>query len=714
MVPFFESDSLVIINSEGKINGHILTSKDGYDETYKNIFKKVVWTKDGQHLVATGRDNCLYFYNNEGKMLKKICSDLFYFSDLDYLSYNTFMNRIVSLIQLDNESWLYFFNVHGEIMDSLKLSEGDYDVGEPKFSGDGKCLFVGLSDDSIFKMNLIKIDTNPIKFMKATINYSKGDHFRFSESGNLVAVYSSIGEGRGAKETYVIRNINDFSLKKIAYRYDHPLNQVENYLFHPSDSLYVVRSSNKVFVDYVNLKKEGEIVHKKKINTLHFSPLNNYILTGGEDNVGKVSTLDCTLYFELRGHINSVTGLHLDFHQQNAFTSSKDGTLRKWDLLDFNYNTFFKDTKESIDIAFMKQFISDPAENFLFSISTQSRIGQIFNLKYHNLIKLKSEVQPNMQWLDSTHFMRIKPAPYDVRKFLYLYELRNGSIIDLFSYETDKMFSVGLMNNKIAIYCGDSIRFWDMDGNYIRAILADVFGGSVSCFSPNQSMIAFSSSRIIDKKIEPTLVVYNQIGEKMHRLESSINDFRRIKFSNKNDRLASFATDGSVQINYMNGRPMVYIPRRDCDPKIDSAIRDFHFSANDELIVSVYSDGLIRIWDSTANLTNSFQSNLTLQDANFTPDGKLIYGYDADTTLNLWDLQGNLIYTYNGHNAYFTPDGNRLYTIKNHKNKDSELRDYLTPQGAYNYFKSNKTFQKPSDNSLYGKWLKLLEWLGLS
>ena len=103
-----------------------------------------------------------------------------------------------------------------------------------------------------------------------------------------------------------------------------------------------------------------------------------------------------------------------------------------------------------------------------------------------------------------------------------------------------------------------------------------------------------------------------------------------------------------------------------------------------------------------------------LKDAAFTPDGKLIYSYDADTTLNLWDLQGNLIYTYNGHNAYFTPDGNRLYTIKNHKNKDSELRDYLTPQGAYNYFKSNKTFQKPIDNSLYGRWLRLLEKFGLN
>ncbi|MBK6480574.1 MAG: hypothetical protein IPF93_20580 [Saprospiraceae bacterium] len=189
----------------------------------------------------------------------------------------------------------------------------------------------------------------------------------------------------------------------------------------------------------------------------------------------------------------------------------------------------------------MKQFISDPAENFLFSISTQSKLAKFFNLKYHNLIKLKSSATKY-----AMVGFRISCVLNLVRFCIYM-NFRNGSIIDLFSYETDKMFSVGLMNNKIAIYCGDSIRFWDMDGNYIRAILADVFGGSVSCFSPNQSMIAFSSSRIIDKKIEPTLVVYNQIGEKMHRLESSINDFRRIKFSNKNDRLASFATDGSVQ-----------------------------------------------------------------------------------------------------------------------------------------------------------------------
>lgn len=200
----------------------------------------------------------------------------------------------------------------------------------------------------------------------------------------------------------------------------------------------------------------------------------------------------------------------------------------------------------------------------------------------------------------------------------------------------------------------------------------------------------------INKLRDTLITVYDKYGVKQNEFKSRMANYAFVKFSNRGDKIASFSQNGSVQIHSIRGPLSIFNQREDCKTHGGCSILEFHYSHDDAQIISITSDGLIRIWDSTANLTNSFQSNLTLQDANFTPDGKLIYGYDADTTLNLWDLQGNLIYTYNGHNAYFTPDGNRLYTIKNHKNKDSELRDYLTPKAPTTISNQTKHSKNPS------------------
>lgn len=738
MIPVSSSDTLDIISAEGKIAGNLIAekarffSKEKREVSDKNYFFELKWSYDGQHIIAMDDASSLYFFDKTGKVIKFSNYHLY-----EMFDFNDSSKNVVALEVKRSESsfdyWLDFFDFFGNKLDSIKIDligEGPR-VESARYSGSGKNIFINASEiierfpgmtENIGKLVEL-MDLNGKKVFSNLFPHTMTGDVFCSPSDHLFAVAHLSNQEGSYGESGTIWNRNGDSVSSTKRG---PLD-IKNILFHPSDSFYLILQGGKVSADFIPIKKSISFIHQKDINTVRFSPKYDLVLTGGLDNLGKVSKVDGTLCYSLFGHTLPLTGIDMDVDEKTAYTSSLDGTVRSWKLPDLDQ--FHISIPEKID-----SFCVDPSGNFLFLPLATPRLNHFYDLRSHHEYNWKSLMNNTMDdkyyFLDSNLLVGVTNAIVrvfrpEVDSIIYLskrkWELNANNYGD---YIGSTVIHVGLENNQIITVYYDSIRFWNRDGKYIKSIISDSINNNLYkhiCFSSDHSLFAFPTIRENKNKSQDTLLIlYDQFGVKQKEFKSKMANFASVKFSNKGDKIVSFSDNGSVQIHSMKGQSSIFNKREDCKSYGGCSILDFHFSADDAQMISSTSDGLIRIWDSTANLINSFQSDMTLRYADFTPDGKMIYAYDADSTLKLWDLQGNFLYTYKGHTAFFTKDGNRLYTIKKYQianNKTrlgSELRDYLTPQGAYNYFKSNKTFQKSSDNNFFGKyWHKLLEWLKL-
>ena len=701
MIPFYQSDTLVIINSDGKLNGILVAKSDSnHIKDNKNYFINARWGRDGQNIIAQDYNRSLYFFDNKGKLLKKI-SQCFSFD------YNDSTNKVIYSRLGD----VYILDILGNQIDSITFSQGNNYFDNLNFIGDGN--YILSSNKEIVLLNLVNKKTNkrvwPIS------------GFYVSRSNNLFAIIDPDLNDQGFN-TYVVWNVNGDSITKVSERSNKEI------IFHPAGNKFLIYGKNNVeSFDIPNRADFKIIQHDKEVKVAKFSPKGDFILTGSEDNTGRISNLNGSVENILQGHTQAVTAIELDQNQTRAITASLDGSVKTWDFPDFKHVSFKKYNGN------MDQIISDPSGNFLLIPGATKGQNDVFDLRTGSTTVWKTPMVQNRHYsswrfLDSIHI--IAGSMHQ----LHLYIRDRDSIINLsktkinlFPNGDDVMTNkegeivfrnVGVLNNQIVAISPDSIRYWSLDGIFQKAEALQ--NGKVnslrgSCFSQDHSLMTI----VFYKEDINGVNVYTSKGNKFH-FDSKINDITALKFSNKGDRLAILALDGSIDMYFLNKQTSTFTQRKDCTPQNGNCfILDFHFSQDDAQMITYANDGLIRIFDSIGILINSFQCNMTPIDANFTPDGKLIYSYDADTTLKLWDLQGNLIYTYNGHRAFFTKDGNRLFTIKNHsieENKTSlhpELREYLTPQGAYHYFKSNNTFSTKKDNSLHSKWHRLLEWLGL-
>lgn len=707
MIPFFQSDTLVILDSIGKIHGRLIAGNDSiHTKDNKNYFLDLKWSHDGHEIIGMDLNGTLYFFDNTGKILHQ--TGEYYAFD-----YNDSTKRVIA----SRYDKVYFLDIHGSLIDSIKFSieleKGErFEIGPVKFTSDGNHILV----DKIFDYpsgEIELVDLNNKKNNRKTWD-ALGDlakEFYSAGVNNLFCVCNSEDNQIGY-QTCAIWNTSGDSLTSII------MPKQNTIVFNPEGNKFLIFGKNDVeSYDLPNNFTHKIFKQDKEVNMAGFSSNGQYVLTASADNTGRIFNLNGNLKYLLQGHSQSVNGINLDQNLSSAFTTSLDGSVRQWDLPDFNHVIFEKFNGD------MNQILPDPTGNFLLVPGATHGVGDIFNLNTHIATRWKTPMNSNYnKWyfLDSTHIIGRSMEE------LHLFIQNRDSLINLsktkfnlslneaiqMSVNLESVFkNVGKLTNHIVSVSRDSLRYWSIDGVYQKSVKINYEKTIASSYSPDQSMLAIGFPG------EEVIRIFDENGNN-NEYPTKIQYMSLLKFSHKSDRLVVLSKEGSMEILFIDHRPSTPKQRKDCEG--GCTINDIHFSEDDAQMISSSSDGLIRIFDSTGNMIKSFQSDITPKDADFTPDGKLICAYDADTTLKLWDLQGNLIYTYNGHNPFFTKDGNRLYTIKkpwSEKNKtgiDSELRDYLTPQGAYNYFKTNKTFQKPKDNSLYGRWLRLLEKFGLN
>jgi WD40 repeat protein len=717
MIPFFESDTLVILDSLGKIHGRLIAGNDSiHSKENQNSFTDIRWSNDGQAIVALDLKGNLFFFDNKGDLLSKInlCSSF---------DYNDSVNAVV----YSRGDKVYLLDILGNQMDSVSFPPNASDIGQIeltdiKFTGDGNHILVTkkINDSTdIYGTGIFLMD------LKKKINIRKwpyGGQYFTSNSGNLFAMGDSFINEQGANN-YVFWNTHGELLTNITE------NSNKEIVFQPLGNKVLIYGRNNVQLYDIASHTDYKVFnHDKEVTITKFSPMGNYVLTGSADNTGRISNLDATVHFILQGHIQSITALDMENNQTNAWTASLDGTVKKWILPDFNHVNFRKNN------GYMDQIMADPTGSFLLIPGATTGQNDILDMRINKAIPWKTPMYQHnkyLQWyfVDSTHIIGRSLHQ------LHLYIRDKDSLINLSKTKLHSSFEsnmqsnaedeilyhdVGVLNHKIVSISDDSLRYWSLNGVFQKSIPLTNIGKNVlsaSCYSPDQSILAIA---ILADSSNKYINVFDENGN-MTKYPARINYQSMIRFSHSSDRMVVLSPEGSMEIIFIDHRPSAFTQRNDCNPyQGGCSIIEFHFSRDDAQMISSSSDGLIRIFDSTGNEVKNFQSDITPKDADFTPDGKLIYAYDADTTLKLWDLRGNLIYTYNGCNPFFTKDDNRLYTIKNPRSEinktgiGTELRDYLTPQGAYNYFKSSKTFQKSSDNNSYGKyWHKLLEWLKL-
>ncbi len=110
------------------------------------------------------------------------------------------------------------------------------------------------------------------------------------------------------------------------------------------------------------------------------------------------------------------------------------------------------------------------------------------------------------------------------------------------------------------------------------------------------------------------------------------------------------------------------------------------FSSDEQYILSISTDGIVRVWDISGKLLLEIKDSLG---ASFSPDGQQIVTASLDGIARIWDLSGKLLVELKGHqgiveSANFSPDGKFIVTASYDKTAVVwEILDSQTRQVAF-------------------------------
>ena len=413
--------------------------------------------------------------------------------------------------------------------------------------------------------------------------------------------------------------------------------------------------------------------HPGAINSGHFGPEGQYLITGGADGTvrlwnptgGKITqfvvdqagvgyanfladgqrlmtvTTDgkmrlwnrsgqpLTPVVDLMGRLKSIR-----FHPGGQWfaAATTDGHVRLWDFAGRKQADFMANQGQVNSISFNAQ------GDRLISVGSDSQV-QLWTLSGRRLGQWTSRVDEGaslnsvsvqMSVLGSTA-KKERQAQYGAtvgdNGIVRLWDMTTNQPINQWRGSQTPLYSVSFSpNGKHLITLGEdgAARLWDFSGQQLAELRGHAgFVGSVS-FSPD-------GTQLMTTGIGGNIRLWDLAG--LPRWQGNHKGAWAVTFNPKGDRIVTGGKDGKLRLWNQEGEALLAIAAH------ERGINDVAFNPQQDVLASAGEDGQVRLW----SLTGQRQGELSVEiggvfDLDFSPQGNHLAAAAADGRVYLWDM----------------------------------------------------------------------------
>jgi WD40 repeat protein len=384
------------------------------------------------------------------------------------------------------------------------------------------------------------------------------------------------------------------------------------------------------FIDERN-RLEG---HSANITDISFSPDDKLLASSSKDGTVRLWEIDGKEIVTLQGHRASVTNVEFSPNGEIIASASEDKTVKLWTSSGRLIKTLAGHSNSVIDIKF------SPNGKSLSSFGENNTV-QVRNLDSGEVKTIK-DVEPS-DW-----FTTFPKSPNNV-------DPDNG-----YAMASSAGFITALSSDaKIAAEAGadNIVRLRSLENQDFKTSRnqSSTNADTVTnlSFSPNSQLIASVNTDNITK-------IWQRDGTLLHTLQGRNSD---ISFSPDSQTLASVSIENVIKLQRLNSEE---------SPKLkghSNRITSISFSSDGQLIASASNDKTVKLWQQDGILFKTLVGhNGWVTDASFSPDGQLIASASNDKTVKLWQQDGTLLKTLEGHDAgvssvSFNSDGQLIASV---------------------------------------------------
>lgn len=365
----------------------------------------------------------------------------------------------------------------------------------------------------------------------------------------------------------------------------------------------------------------------RNINAVAFSPDGNQLASAWDNGTVRVWDPKTGAVRLLQGHEGRVLAIAFSQDGKQLASASRDKTVRLWDLTSTDPEV--KLLKGLEDSVYSMRFAQDGKQ--LASLSGKLKLWDLTELTSDYDVKMTVFEDNDIDKLGGQYFHKPLAFSQDgrwlasvlhgmftlwdftsqpVKKSSLQYE-RNGAYHTFIAFSQNGRWLVSALKSSPT---HGILMLWDLISNPIERKQLEINTGKVTAmaFSQNDEQLAIASN---DRMIEIWDLTSNKPVKKGKPLKDPTSDIAAVAFSQDGKQLASGAYGGIIRLwdlSHLTSDPDVEVKSPKGDHHVIKGwVHELVFTQNGKQLVSVWSDGTLRLLDSERGVNkNNINNNV--------------------------------------------------------------------------------------------------------
>jgi len=568
------------------------TQENNRLQGHRKRVNTVRFSKDGEYLVTTSRDQTIKIWKRDGTLVKTIDD-----SQPNTANFSP-DGKIIAAASSDKTVKLW--NLEGKKLQVLSGHKGE--VLDVDFSPDGKTIASASADKTLKLWNLKGKVLQTFSGHKDQV-YS----VRFSRVGKTIASAS-------ADKTIKLWNLKGKILRNFSGHQDRVIDV--NFSL---DGKFLVSSS------YDNSIKIWEVLTGKMLKNISsltsvmevvFSPNGQTIAAANEDKTITLWSRDGTLLQTLRGHRDAVAGVRFSPDGKTIVSSSDDRTVRIWNVAqELPIIRAHNSPVRSIKFSQNGQMIASVSNDK--TVKIWNRQGKLLHtLEGHQDLVKSVSFSPDNQFIAS--------ASKDATVKLWN---QQGKLLETLKGHQGLVTSVNFSFNSKTIASASedgTIKLWSLEGKLLKTINAEEVLCYVGFIADGNRLLSVSTNGVIKFWRLDGQLITTFTGKGKEIISANLSPNGKI--------IVLGSKEGTVKILTQKGEEIPTFSSH------NNWVMDVSFSPDNKVIASASADKAITLWSLDGRPIQTFQGNQEILSVSFSPDGKMMASGNIEGTVTLWNF----------------------------------------------------------------------------
>ncbi|MDN5214299.1 WD40 repeat domain-containing protein [Fulvivirgaceae bacterium BMA12] len=322
--------------------------------------------------------------------------------------------------------------------------------------------------------------------------------------------------------------------------------------------------------------------HKRKVNQVTYSPVNQFILTTSDDNTVNLLTINGELIKTLPGHQDDVT-FGMISPRGNRLLTITDDSLRIWD----NTGNLISTLGEENEIVNYAAF--SPVEAII--VTAFGDKIKLLNFQGKTLKEFIGHTDEIIKLGYSINGSRIVSASFDSTAVIWskqgemIKRLRgHNGIVNVAAFSPDRTKVVTASDDQTA-------KLWSWDGRFIKTMAGHADAVVEASFSPN-------SLYILTVSLDNTIKVWDNKGNHLQTLKAHQGTITKAQFSADSKKITSAAKDGTIKMWPVDSKLLTSMDLH------ARGVKDVFYGRDEKNIFTLSGRGLVRTWDKNGKMIN--------------------------------------------------------------------------------------------------------------